>query len=33
LTEGGHTTEITGKSKDEVEERARTILNARGVEI
>jgi hypothetical protein len=33
LTEGGHSTALYGKSKQEIEERARPILAARGVDI
>ena len=33
LTQGGHTTSLYGKSKQEVEDRAREILASRGVEV
>jgi hypothetical protein len=33
LTQGGHTTGLYGKSKEEVQERAKELLAAHGVEI
>jgi hypothetical protein len=33
LTQGGHTTEIVGKSEAQVEQRAREILASRGVTV
>jgi hypothetical protein len=33
LTQGGHTTDVYAKSQQEVEQRAREILAARGIEV